>query len=125
MKPIRGHFQPLDLTSRIGWLWWGVLLLVSLIVWIESAYQITLLASGLLILAVIGGLLLWLRRSAYLVGSHLYLGQIVGEEFRNIDLATDNYRLDKRTLILTANGRSKSFWLSKRLRQAILKADLT
>jgi hypothetical protein len=119
MQPVRGLFQPLDQASIIGWLWWGSLFLFTLILWIEGGYQLSIPVVTLLVITLGLGIIMFLRRTAYLTGDQLFLGQILSEDFRHITLSKTPYRLTKRTIRFQRGGRQHAFWLSKRLRFAI------
>ena len=81
MIPKRGFFQPLEITGQISWLWWGIALLAGLITWSELEFKLVLPVIGYLIIVLLLGLILVLRRRVYIVGPRLFLGHVLTSEY--------------------------------------------
>lgn len=120
MIPKRGFFQPLEITGQIGWLWWGVALMVGLITWSELEFKFVPTVLVYIVLVLILGVVLVARRRVYIAGPRLFLGHVLTSEYEEISLLTlENWQLKGHVLRFTRAGRVRKYWLSKNITQQI------
>ncbi|WP_312980852.1 hypothetical protein, partial [Leuconostoc falkenbergense] len=86
MVPKRGYFQPIDSVGLMSWLWWGVFLMLSFIIWNEIGFKLDILPIVSILLVLIVGLLMIIRRRVYLAGSQIFLGRILMAEYEKVKL---------------------------------------
>ncbi|MEX0380922.1 EbsA family protein [Leuconostoc sp. MS02] len=120
MIPKRGFFQPLDTTGQIGWLWWGILLMAGIIFWSETAFKLEIIPITYLLIMLVLGITIILRRRVYVAGAQLFLGRIFVSDYEKISLTTmNNWQLNGRVLSFTRAGRSRKYWLSQNITKQI------
>ena len=74
MIPRRGFFQPLDSTGTISWLWWGIFFMGSIVVWDEMSFKLEILPILFIMVMILLGVLLVVRRRVYIAGPNLFFG---------------------------------------------------
>ncbi|GMA70589.1 hypothetical protein GCM10025879_18350 [Leuconostoc litchii] len=120
MTPRRGFFQPLDSAGQIGWLWWGIFFMASIIVWGEMSFKITILPMLFVAIMILLGLVLIVRRRVYMAGPNLFLGRVLLSEYEKIALRDiQNWKLNGRVLSFARADRERKYFLSKNVVEQI------
>ncbi|QEA58513.1 hypothetical protein FGL74_01730 [Leuconostoc koreense] len=120
MIPRRGFFQPLDSTGIISWLWWGIFFMGSIVVWAEMSFKLEILPVLLIMVMILLGVLLVVRRRVYIAGPNLFLGRVLLSEYEKISLKDiKQWQLKGHILSFVRADRERKYYLTKNIVQQI------
>ncbi|HCU42697.1 EbsA family protein [Leuconostoc falkenbergense] len=120
MVPKRGYFQPIDSVGLMSWLWWGVFLMLSFIIWNEIGFKFDIFPIASILVVVLVGLLMIIRRRVYLAGSQIFWGRILMTEYEKVKLEDiDNWQIKGRILSFERADRKRKYLLSRNVAEQI------
>ncbi|MFL2052452.1 EbsA family protein [Leuconostoc mesenteroides] len=120
MIPRRGFFQPLDSTGTISWLWWGIFFMGSIVVWDEMSFKLEILPILFIMVMILLGVLLVVRRRVYIAGPNLFLGRVLLSEYEKISLKDiEHWQLNGHVLSFVRTDRERKYYLTKNIVQQI------
>lgn len=120
MIPRRGFFQPLDSTDTISWLWWGIFFMGSIVVWDEMSFKLEILPILFIMVMILLGVLLVVRRRVYIAGPNLFLGRVLLSEYEKISLKDiEHWQLNGHVLSFVRADRERKYYLTKNIVQQI------
>ncbi|MGO2137798.1 MAG: EbsA family protein, partial [Leuconostoc mesenteroides] len=118
MIPRRGFFQPLDSTGTISWLWWGIFFMGSIVVWDEMSFKLEILPILFIMVMILLGVLLVVRRRVYIAGPNLFLGRVLLSEYEKISLKDiEHWQLNGHVLSFVRADRERKYYLTKNIVQ--------
>lgn len=122
MKTDKGFFQPLDQASKLGWIWWVILLLFVAISFIEDGYKMNWQNLILFAVTIVSFLMLIFRRKVYITGSKMFFGSAFTSSYEKVDLdLVKDLQLDHSILSFQVLNQKHEYWLSKHAQEEVLK----
>ncbi|MDN6067966.1 EbsA family protein, partial [Leuconostoc sp.] len=104
----------------ISWLWWGIFFMGSIVVWDEMSFKLEILPILFIMVMILLGVLLVVRRRVYIAGPNLFLGRVLLSEYEKISLKDiEHWQLNGHVLSFVRADRERKYYLTKNIVQQI------